>query len=124
MPSCEYLTSLLYPLHVGLSCGVPQDEDELRPQACRKETKRGEKKADWLAVTCIGGDHHHLVLTVLYAHVCSLNNETLLLTLLHCLYEAQDSSLCQFVASELKGEPDLSGNSLSLVDCIAFGYLI
>ena len=51
-------------------------------------------------------------------------NKSLLLTLLHCLYEAQDSSLCQFVASELKGELDLSGNSLSPVDCIAVGYFL
>ena len=51
-------------------------------------------------------------------------NKTLFLTLLHCLYEAQDSSLCQFVASELKGELDLSDNSLSPVDCIAVGYFL
>ena len=50
--------------------------------------------------------------------------KTLLLTLLHCLYEAQDSSLCQFVASELKGKLDLSDNSLSPVDCIAVGYFL
>ena len=51
-------------------------------------------------------------------------DKALLLTLLHCLYEAQDSSLCQFVASELKGELDLSDNSLSPVDCIAVGYFL
>ena len=51
-------------------------------------------------------------------------DKTLLLTLLHCLYEAQDSSLCQFVASELKGKLDLSDNSLSPVDCIAVGYFL
>ena len=50
--------------------------------------------------------------------------KTLLLTLLHCLYEAQDSSLCQFVASKLKGVLDLSDNSLSPVDCIAVGYFL
>ena len=46
------------------------------------------------------------------------------LTLLNCLYEAQDSSLCQFVASELKGKLDLSNNTLSPVDCIAVGYFL
>ena len=51
-------------------------------------------------------------------------DKTLLLTLLHCLHEAQDSSLCQFVASELKGELYLSRNSLSPVDCIAVGYFL
>ena len=56
--------------------------------------------------------------------VSIVRDKTLLLTLLHCLYEAQDSSLCQFVASELKGELDLSRNSLSPVDCIAVGYFL
>ena len=51
------------------------------------------------------------------------SDKTLFLTLLHCLYEAQDSSLCQLVASELKGELDLSENSLSPVDCIALQIL-
>ena len=51
-------------------------------------------------------------------------DKTLLLTLLHCLYEAQDSSLCQLIASELKGKLDLSDNSLSPVDCIAVGYFL
>ena len=51
-------------------------------------------------------------------------DKALLLTLLHCLYEAQDSSLFQFVATELKGELDLSDNSLSPVDCIAVGYFL
>ena len=51
-------------------------------------------------------------------------DKALLLTLLHCLHEAQDSSMCQFVASELKGELDLSDNSLSPVDCIAVGYFL
>ena len=51
-------------------------------------------------------------------------DKTLLLTLLHCLYEAQDSSLCQLIASELKGKLELSHNSLSPVDCIAVGYFL
>ena len=56
--------------------------------------------------------------------VIEQKDKTLLLTLLHCLYEAQDSSLCQFVASELKGKLDLSDSSLSPVDCIAVGYFL
>ena len=56
--------------------------------------------------------------------VIQKKDKSLLLTLLHCLYEAQDSSLCQFVASKLKGELDLSDNSLSSVDCIAVGYFL
>ena len=52
------------------------------------------------------------------------NNKDLLLTLLHCLYEAQDSSLCQFVASKMNGTLNVSNNSLSPVDCIAVGYFL
>ena len=51
-------------------------------------------------------------------------NKHLLLTLLHCLYEAQDSSLCQFVVSKLNGKLDLSEISLSPVDCISIGYFL
>ena len=55
-------------------------------------------------------------------------NETihkpLLVNLLHGLYEAQDPSLCQFVASHLEGELDLRGNTLSPMDCLVVGYFI
>ena len=47
-----------------------------------------------------------------------------LVHLLHGLYEAQDLSLCQFVISHLDGRLDLSGTSLSPVDCISVGYLL
>ena len=52
------------------------------------------------------------------------SSKNLCLTLLHCLYEAQDSSLFQFVASEMKGKLDLSNLKLSPVDCIAVGYFL
>ena len=48
----------------------------------------------------------------------------LLLTLLHCLYEARDTSLCQFVTSGLNGKLHLSGKALSPLDAIAIGYFI
>ena len=51
-------------------------------------------------------------------------SKDLFLTLLQCLYEAQDSSLCQFVASKLNGKLDVSNKSLSPVDCIAAGYFL
>ena len=51
-------------------------------------------------------------------------DKLILLTLLNCLYEAQDPSMCKFVASELKGELDLAGRPLSPVDCIAVGYFL
>ena len=47
-----------------------------------------------------------------------------ILYLIHGLYEARDVSLCQFVISQLSGELDLSGNSLSPVDCLSIGYFL
>lgn len=46
------------------------------------------------------------------------------LNLLHCLYEAQDLSLCQFVASQLSGRVIYRNISLSPVDCLALGYFL
>ena len=48
----------------------------------------------------------------------------LLVSLLHCLYEAEDPSLCQFVAEQLNGLLDLSFTSLSPLDCLSIGYFI
>ena len=48
----------------------------------------------------------------------------LLVSLLHCLYEAQDPSLCQFVANQLEGTLDLKYTSLTPVDCLAIGYFL
>ena len=50
--------------------------------------------------------------------------ESLLVSLLHCLVEAQDPSLCQFVVEQLENKLDLSGTSLTPVDCLAIGYFI
>ena len=52
------------------------------------------------------------------------SERTLLVDLLHCLYEAQDLSLCTFVASQLNGVLDLSGMTLSPVDCLSVGYFL
>ena len=49
-------------------------------------------------------------------------NKILILSLLHCLYEAQDETLCQFVSSILEAELDLTGQTLSPVDCLSVGY--
>ena len=48
----------------------------------------------------------------------------LLVSLLHCLYEAQDPSLCQFVADQLGSGLDLIGTSLTPVDSLAIGYFL
>ena len=52
------------------------------------------------------------------------SNTTLILSLLQCLYEAQDDALCQFVGSELKKELNLSQQTLSPVDCLSVGYFV
>ena len=51
-------------------------------------------------------------------------NNPLLVSLLHCLVEAEDPSLCQFVIEQLKYGLDLSYTSLTPVDCLAIGYFI
>ena len=50
--------------------------------------------------------------------------QPLLLSLLHCLFEAQDQDLCQLVAKELKGQLDLQSISLSPADCLSVGYFL
>ena len=51
-------------------------------------------------------------------------NKFLLVSLLHCLVEAEDPSLCQFVIELLKDNMDLRYTSLTPVDCLAIGYFI
>ena len=48
----------------------------------------------------------------------------LLVSLLHCLYEAQDPSLCQFVVLQLRNELSLYNTSLTPVDSLAVGYFV
>ena len=48
----------------------------------------------------------------------------LLLYLLRGLYEAQDVSLCQFVASQMNGTLDLSQTTLTPVDSLSVGYFL
>ena len=51
--------------------------------------------------------------------------QPLLISLLHCLFEAQDEMLCQLVAKELNGElRGLEGISLNPADCLAVGYFL
>ena len=51
-------------------------------------------------------------------------NNILILSLLHCLYEAQDDTLCEFVGCELQRKVDLSENTLSPVNCLSIGYFL
>ena len=48
----------------------------------------------------------------------------LLLSLLHCLYEAQDSSLCKLVADQLKSKLKLGDTTLSLAECFSLQYFL
>ena len=62
----------------------------------------------------------------LIGKILKRGNTSLLVSLLHCLYEAQDPSLCQFVIEQLNMgiELDLSHTSLTPVDSIAIGYFL
>jgi hypothetical protein len=48
----------------------------------------------------------------------------IIVSLLHCLYEAQDPSLCQFVAEQLKNGLYLNNTTLIPVDSLAIGYFL
>ena len=46
-------------------------------------------------------------------------------SLLNCLFEAQDPSLCRFVAEQLQGELDLHDDlELTPLDCLSVGYFL
>ena len=51
-------------------------------------------------------------------------DKVLLLSLLHCLYEAQDPSLCESVAQQLKRRLDLRYTTLTPSDCLCIGYFL
>ena len=51
-------------------------------------------------------------------------NKVLMLSLLHCLYEAQDPSLCESVAQQLQHGLDLSYTTLTPSDCLCIGYFL
>ena len=52
----------------------------------------------------------------------SEHSRTLLVSLLHCLYEAEDPSLCKFVADLLGHSLNLTNVTLTPLDCLAVGY--
>ena len=60
----------------------------------------------------------------LIGKIVKRDNSSLLISLLHCLYEAQDPFLCQFVTEQLGNELDLRNTSLTPVDSIAIGYFL
>ena len=52
----------------------------------------------------------------------SEHSKPLLVTLLHCLYEAEDPQLCQFVADLLGHSLTFTSVTLTPLDCLAVGY--
>ncbi len=48
----------------------------------------------------------------------------LLLSLINCLYEAEDSSLCVFVANLLNHNLDLDYTTMNPIDCLSVGYFV
>ena len=58
------------------------------------------------------------------SRIVKSKNNILILSLLHCLYEAQDDTLCEFVGCELQKELDLSEQTLSPVNCLSIGYFL
>ena len=63
-------------------------------------------------------------LAVQVLHVGPFIPKIWLVSLFHCLFEASDASLCQFVAVQLKREPDLCYTTMSPLDCFAVGYFL
>ena len=51
-------------------------------------------------------------------------NRILMVSLMHCLYEAQDSSLCVSVAQQLRYRLDLKLITLTPSDCLCLGYFL
>ncbi len=51
-------------------------------------------------------------------------DKQLLVSVIRCLFEADDLSLCQFAAGQLSGELDLSCTTLSPLDCLSLGYFL
>ena len=51
-------------------------------------------------------------------------DKVLMLSLLHCLYEAQDPSLCKSVAQQLQHGLDLEYTTLTPSDCLCIGYFL
>ena len=63
-------------------------------------------------------------MTDLIGKMIEKRSDPLLVSLFHCLYEARDLSLCQFVAEQLGNVLNLSDTSLTPVDCLALGYFL
>ena len=59
-----------------------------------------------------------------YKNKPEVKYKVLMLSLLHCLYEAQDPSLCESVAQQLQHGLDLFNTTLTPSDCLCIGYFL
>ena len=58
------------------------------------------------------------------ARMVKEKSKTRLVSLLHCLYEAQDPSLCLYVAEQLEYKLNLNKISLSPLDCLSLSFFL
>ena len=56
--------------------------------------------------------------------IVEAKSKSLSISLLHCLYETQDPSLCLYVAERLKYNLDLESTSLSPLDCLSISFFL
>ena len=56
--------------------------------------------------------------------IVEAKSKSLLVSLLHCLHEAQDPALCLYVAERLEYRLDLSETSLSPLDCLSVSFFL
>ena len=74
----------------------------------------------YAAVTKLKSPGMHQVIT----RIVEAKSEPLLVSLLRCLYEAQDPSLCLCLAKRLKYSLDLGGTVLSSLDCLSISFFL
>ena len=64
------------------------------------------------------------VIVTSYQIIDQIKSKPLLVSLLHCLYEARDPALCLYVAERLQFRLDLSETSLSPLDCLSVSFFL
>ena len=72
------------------------------------------------AITKLKSSEIHQVID----QIVEAKSKPLLVSLLHCLHEAQDPSLCHYVAKKLKYKLDISDISLSPLDYLSVGFFL
>ena len=76
------------------------------------------------AITKLQNPRIQSIITRIILKVQATYQYPLLVSLLNCLFEAQDLSLCQFVAEQLNGNLALRGTTLTPLDCLSVGYFL